>query len=136
MTWIVANIRWIMILSGVLTSTMFYAAIAPDAALAWMFGETLDGPLAELIVRNWGVLITLVGVMLIYGAVDPLQRPLVLIVAGISKAVFIALVLSQGQRYLGQQAGITVTIDLVMIGLFSWYLLAATIMQRKVHRGA
>jgi hypothetical protein len=43
---------------------------------------------------------------------------------------------SQGQRYLGQQAGITVTIDLLMIGLFSWYLLAATITQRKVHRGA
>ena len=32
MTWIVANIRWIMILAGVLTSTMFYAAIAPEAA--------------------------------------------------------------------------------------------------------
>jgi hypothetical protein len=82
------------------------------------------------------VLITLVGVMLIYGAVDPLQRPLVLIVSGISKAVFIALVLSQGQRYLGYQAGIAVMIDLLMTGLFSWYLLAATITRRRVHRGA
>ena len=136
MTWIVPNMRWIMILSGVLTSTTIYAAIAPDAALASTFGETLDGPLAELIVRNWGVLITLVGVMLIYGGVEPQQRPLVLIVAGISKAVFIALVLSQGQRYLGHQAGIAVTIDLLMIGLFSWYLLAVTITQRKVQRGA
>jgi hypothetical protein len=136
MTWIVANIRWIMILSGVLTSTMIYAAIAPEAALASTFGETLDGPLAELIVRNWGVLITLVGVMLIHGGADPLHRPLVLIVAGISKAVFIALVLSEGQRYLSHQAGIAITIDLLMIGLFSWYLLAATITRRRVHRGA
>jgi len=79
MTWIVANIRWIMILSGVLTSTMIYAAIAPEAALASTFGETLDGPLADLIVRNWGVLITLVGAMLIYGGIEPQQRPLVLI---------------------------------------------------------
>jgi hypothetical protein len=82
------------------------------------------------------VLITLVGAMLIYGGVEPLQRPLVLIVAGISKAVFIALVLSQGQRYLGHQGGIAVSIDLLMIGLFSWYLLAVTITQRRVHRGA
>lgn len=135
MTWIVANIRWIMILSGVLTSTMIYAAIAPEAALASTFGETLDGPLAELIVRNWGVLITLVGAMVIYGAFDPQQRPLVLIVAGISKAVFIALVLSEGQLYLGHQAGVAVLIDLLMIGLFSWYLFAATIARRKVRHG-
>jgi len=33
MTWIVANIRWIMIVSGVLTATMVYAAVAPQAAL-------------------------------------------------------------------------------------------------------
>ncbi len=115
---------------------MIYAAIAPQAALASTFGETLDGPLADLIVRNWGVLITLVGAMLIYGGVEPQQRPLILIVAGISKAVFIALVLSQGQRYLGYQAGIAIMIDLLMIGLFSWYLIAATITQRKVQRGA
>jgi len=40
MTWIVANIKWIMIVSGVLTATMIYAAIAPEAALRSTFGET------------------------------------------------------------------------------------------------
>jgi hypothetical protein len=57
MLWIIANIRWIMIASGVLTATMIYAAIAPEAALHSTFGETLDGPLAEIVVRNWGALI-------------------------------------------------------------------------------
>jgi hypothetical protein len=125
MAWIVANIRWIMIVSGGLTATMIYAAIAPAAALRSTFGETLEGPLAELVVRNWGVLITLVGAMLIYGAFDSATRRLTLIVAGVSKTVFIALVLSQGGRYLGRQAGLAIAIDLVMVLLFTWYLLAA-----------
>jgi hypothetical protein len=53
MPWVVANIRWLMILSGVLTTTMVYAAIAPDAALTSNFGEALDGPVADIVVRNW-----------------------------------------------------------------------------------
>jgi len=87
MTWIANNIRWIMIVSGVLTATMIYAAIAPDAALRSMFGETVDGPLAHILARNWGALIALVGAMLIYGAFDPPGRPFILIVAGISTAL-------------------------------------------------
>lgn len=56
---IAANIRWIMLVSGALTCTMLYAAIAPQAALRSSFGETLEGPLAEIVVRNWGALIGL-----------------------------------------------------------------------------
>src|SRR4030095_16138749 len=102
MTVIVAKIKWIMLLSGALTCTMIYAAIAPQAALRGTFGETLQGPLAEIIVRNWGVLITLIGAMLIYGAYNAAARPLILVVAGVSKLAFIVLVLTQGSRYLGQ----------------------------------
>lgn len=71
MSWIVTNIKWIMIVSGALTCTMLYAAIAPEAALRSTFGEPLEGPLAGIIVRNWAVLIVLVGAGLIYGAYDP-----------------------------------------------------------------
>jgi hypothetical protein len=120
-----ANIKWIMLVSGVLTCTMVYAAIAPQAALRSTFGETLEGPLAEIVVRNWGALITLVGAMLVYGAFKPAVRPLALAVAGASKLVFIALVLSHGSRYLGQQAGIAIAVDLVWVVLFAIYLLGA-----------
>jgi hypothetical protein len=85
MTWIVSHIRWIMIVSGVLTTTMVHAAIAPESALQSTFGETLTGPLAEIVVRNWGVLIALIGAMLIYGAFHPPLRPFILIVAGTTK---------------------------------------------------
>ena len=124
MIWIVSNIRWIMITSGVLTTTMLYAAIAPEAALQSTFGESLSGPVADVVVRNWGALIGLVGVMLIYGAFSAAERPLILVVAGASKAVFISLVLSHGSRYVGT-AGIAIAVDALMIGLFGWYLVAA-----------
>jgi hypothetical protein len=46
------NIKWIVVVSGLLTVSMIYAAFAPQAALASTFGETLDGPPASIIVRN------------------------------------------------------------------------------------
>jgi hypothetical protein len=124
MKFIVANIKWIMLVSGLLTCTVAYAAIAPQAALRSTFGETLPGPLAELVVRNWGALITLIGAMLIYGAFHPPVRALALTVAGTSKLIFAALVLAQGGRYLGQQAGIAVAVDLLWVVLFAGYLWA------------
>jgi hypothetical protein len=119
------NIKWIMLVAGALTCTMVYAAIAPQAALLSTFGETLEGPLAEVVVRNWGALIALVGAMLIWGAFNPKVRTMALMVAGASKAAFIALVLSQGRRYIGGPAGIAITLDLVWVVLFAWYLLRA-----------
>ena len=116
---IVRNIKWIMLVSGALTTTMIYAAIAPDAALRSSFGETLSGPLAELIVRNWGILIALIGLMLIHGAYNPPARRVALMVAGASKLAFIGLVLSNGARYLGYGAGTAVAVDSLMVVLFA-----------------
>ena len=124
MPWIAANIDRIMIVSGVLTMTMIYAAIAPKAALRSTFGESVSGPVADIVVRNWGALIALVGAMLIYAARKPAARPLALIVAGASKAIFIVLVLSHGGRFLGYQAGIAVAVDLLWVAVFAFYFLA------------
>ena len=124
MRWVVANIHRIMILSGLLTMMMIYAALAPDAALRSTFGESVSGPVADIVVRNWGALIALVGATLIYGARKPAVRPLALTVASASKAIFIALVLSHGGRFLGYQAGIAVFVDALWVTVFMSYLLA------------
>ena len=113
-----------MTVSGVLTLTMIHALFAPEAALQSNFGESLSGPVASIVVRNWGALIALVGGMLIYGAGKPAVRPLVLTVAASSKIVFIALVLSQGARFLAQQVGVAVVIDAIWVVVFALYLLA------------
>jgi hypothetical protein len=84
----------------------------------------VNGPVADIVVRNWGALIALVGATLIYGARKPAVRPLALTVAGASKAIFIALVLSHGGRFLGYQAGIAVFVDALWVMVFASYLLA------------
>jgi len=123
MDWIVSKIKWILLVSGLLTCSMFYAAIAPQAALLSNFGESLEGPLIEIVVRNWGALITLMGVLLLYGAFNPPSRPLIVTVAGFSKLVFIGLVLTYGRRYLGHQVGLAIAIDGVAVLLFLGYLI-------------
>jgi hypothetical protein len=121
MNWLVASMKWIMLVSGALTCTMLYAAFAPQAALQSSFGESLQGPVAEVVVRNWGALIGLVGAMLIYGAFVPAVRSLVLTVAGASKLVFIGLVWANG---LADKAAVPVAVDLVFTILFIVYLIA------------
>lgn len=114
---------WIMIVSGLLTMTMVHAAIAPRAALVAMFGAELQGRLAEIIVSNWAALITLVGVALIYGAIEPVHRVPILVFAGASKLIFIALMLSVGRAYLTPRARLYAAVDVVFVVLFALILL-------------
>ena len=136
MSWIITNIHRLMIVSGILTLTMLYAAIAPVAALRSTFGEGIDGPVADVVVRNWGALIGLMGALLIWGALNPAVRSPALTIAGTSKAIFIALVLAHGGRFLGYQAGIAVIVDLAWVVLFAAYLIGVRRMastQVKIH---
>lgn len=112
----------VMVVSGLLTLTMLYAAIAPVAAVEASFGETPEGAFASIIVPNWGILIGLMGALLIYGAFKPSARKLALVVAGASKVAFVALILAQGDRYMGG-LGIAVAIDSVMVVLFAAYVI-------------
>lgn len=84
-----------MLISGLLTCTMLMALISPQASIQSNFGQTIESNLSEIIVRNWGALIGLMGIMLIYGAFTESVRRFVLIIAGSSKVIFILLILFQ-----------------------------------------
>jgi hypothetical protein len=124
MKWLVAYIKWIMLVAGILTASMFYTALAPHASMLKSFGQSLEsaGPLAELVVRNWGFLIGLVGLMLIYGAFVPPARRLVLSVATVSKIWFVALLLTIGSDYLNQPIRVALIVDSLEVLLFLAYL--------------
>lgn len=62
--------------------------------------------------------------MLIYGAFQPLHRSLILVIASISKIIFIGLVLTIGNDYLGK-AGIVIMFDVLVVTIFIVYLLTA-----------
>ena len=118
------QISWIMLVSGLATVTMFYAFVAPHAALKSMFGDLLEGPLAEVIVRNWAALITLIGVMLIWGSFQAEGRTIIVSVAAVSKITFIGLVLTNAARPLRHQLLIALVADAVFVLLFAIYLLS------------
>ena len=124
MRFFLSNFRWIMLISGLLTCTMFLGLISPQSSLQSNFGvgQDLNGPVAEIVVRNWGALIGLVGAMLVYGAFVEKVRAFALVIAIISKVIFIALVMIYGRQFLGFGAGIDVAADSVMIVLFVAYL--------------
>ena len=114
--------KWIMLVAGLCTCSMFYAAIAPDELLRSNFGQSIDGPVAQIVVRNWGILVGLMGMLLIHGAFDQSARRIALLTAGASKVAFIALVLSLGQQFLQYPVGVAVAVDSVWVLIFAIYL--------------
>jgi low temperature requirement protein LtrA len=118
------NIKWIMLVSGVLTCSMITAVVTPEATLERTFGESISSPLANVVVRSWGVLITLIGAMLVYGAFNPGSRKLVAAVTGTSKISYAILVVVFGSQYLGK-AGIVIGFDTVVGILLLVYLFSS-----------
>ena len=116
-----AHIRTIMLVGGAITCTMLLAVISPDTSLRLMFGETIDSPIAQIVVRSWGMLIVLTGALLIIGALHPAYRTLAVVTATISKAVFVGALLLFGQAYL-DKAMLTVIFDGALVLLFVAWL--------------
>jgi hypothetical protein len=122
MRFFTTNFKWVMLVAGLLTCSMLIGLVSPDFSLKSNFGETLEGQSFEIIVRNWAALIGIMGIMLIYGAFVPSVRRFALVTAGLSKLIFITLILSMGTDYLEFGAGTAVIADSIMIVLFATYL--------------
>lgn len=121
MIFIVENIQWIMLISGIATCTMVYAVFFPAKALQTTFGESPSHPVTDLLVRSWGALVALIGVMLIYAAMEPNSRELAAVIAGSSKIVWCILFITFGRAYLSKGAGV-VGFDLVVgLTLLSYF---------------
>jgi hypothetical protein len=119
---IVKNIKWVMLVSGMLTFSMVYAVFAPEAAVTNMFGEAIAGPVANIVVRSWGALIALIGVMLIYAAFNPANRKFAATIAAVSKFVWVGLVFFLGGEFL-DTAGLAISFDAVVAVILSTYVL-------------
>ncbi|MBL4581670.1 MAG: hypothetical protein JKY29_07615 [Gammaproteobacteria bacterium] len=122
MTFITTHIKWIMLITGLVTCSMFQAFLFPENGLNMLFGANIDGPIAEIVVRNWGALIGIVGLLLIFGAFKPHSRPLILVLGIVSKITFIGLILTYGNDYL-ETAGSAIVFDSIAILLFLIYLI-------------
>lgn len=129
MEFVKRNFKWVMLVSGFLTATMFYGLIAPQAALESMFGASFDGGLESIIVRSWSALVGLVGIILIYGALVERHRVFSAAMGALSKAIFVSLVMIYGQDFLGQAAP-AIIMDVVVV-LATLIFFAALRIQRS-----
>ena len=120
---IIKNIKWVMLISGVLTFTMFYGLFAPQAMLESMFGVSFSGTLETIVVRSWCALVGLIGVILIYGAFNDRNRVFSISIATVSKVIFVSLVMLYGQEFLGE-VGPAIAMDCVTIALAALFLVA------------
>ena len=123
MDFIIKNIKWVMLVSGVLTFTMFYGLFAPQAALESMFGVSFSGTLETIVVRSWCALVGLMGAILIYGALDEKSRVFAISAATVSKVIFVSLVMFYGQEFLGE-VGLAIAMDCITIALAVLFLVA------------
>ncbi|MFT5114981.1 MAG: hypothetical protein ACI8P9_004324 [Parasphingorhabdus sp.] len=118
--------KWVMLVFGTLTFTMFYGLFAPQAALESMFGASFDGTLETLVVRSWSALVGLMGAMLIYGAYSENNRIFSISIVAVSKVIFVSLMFLYGQAFLGT-AGMAIIMDCIFIILSGFYLIAIVI---------
>ena len=119
MNWIIAKMKWLMLASGLLTSAMLWAAVMPQDATDFFFDRSLDGNLAEVLVRHWGAMVGLMGLMLIYGAFDPHRRTLVIAATSVGKLSLLGLVIAFNSRFLTEKIGIVMGLDVAMVVLFT-----------------
>jgi len=120
-----------MLVSGVLTATMFYGLFAPQAALESMFGVSFAGPLETLVIRSWSSLVGLVGVILLYGAFNERSRVFCISIAAFSKVIFVSLVFVYGQDFLSVAAP-AILMDCLVIVLTLVYLISVRVLRSAV----
>jgi len=130
MNFIIKNIKWVMLVAGVLTFTMFYGLFAPQAALESMFGASFNGTLESIVIRSWSALVGLIGVMLIYGAFSEKNRVFSISIAAFSKVVFVSLILLYGREFFSTVA-VAIMMDLAVIIFAVIYLIAVRIQKVK-----
>ncbi len=129
MTFIIKNTKWVMLVSGALTCTMFYGLFAPQAALESMFGASFNGTLENIVIRSWSALVGIIGIIMIYGFFSQKNRVLLFSIAALSKLVFVSLILLYGQEFLVKIAP-AIAMDCLVI-ILSGVLLFAVRLQRS-----
>lgn len=124
MTWVVDNIQAILVVCGLVTASMLQFALMPSRAARSFFGETVDGPMADVAVRGWGLLIALTGAMMLWAAFHPETRTLAIGVTLVSKVFYMGQLITRGGRFLKGMAGVSVVLDLIMAALLATWMWA------------
>lgn len=115
------HIQLILIVTGVITASMFLQFLAPRVIVRLVYGEEITDPVSLLVARHWGLLVGLIGALLVYAAFEPALRGPVVWVALIEKLALVAMLLGPAIRKRGRVASIAAG-DLLMSLIYALYL--------------
>ena len=88
-----SSIKWILIISGLLTAGGGLAALLlPQTTLKLVFGEGNTSALTEFFVRHWGALLFVVSSLTVYAAFFPETRGPILTAAIVEKVIIVSLI--------------------------------------------
>ena len=121
---LIDNMQWVLLVCGLMTASLVQGIVAPKSIWRTWFGESDPSPPAIMLMRSWSTMVVISGVFLIYAGFHPEMRPPALLVAGVGKAMFVILILSDAKRFLKGQAVLAVVVDSLMVVIFAAYLLA------------
>jgi hypothetical protein len=82
------HIEIILIFTGATTAMALAQFVAPASVSRIIYGAAPTEVVGITLVRHWGLLVFLVGVLLIYAAFHPAVRELVTVVAAVEKIGF------------------------------------------------
>ena len=82
---IAAHIQIILIVTGAFTALAFGQFTAPSKLLRLIYGQAQADAASLMLARHWGLLVSCVGLLLIYAAFEPTVRIPVMIFAMIEK---------------------------------------------------
>jgi hypothetical protein len=118
---IAAHIEVILVITGLLTAGVLVISVAPARAMKMLFGQAPSDVLSLFIVRHWGLLVCLVGVLLIYAAYHAEIRTPTLIVAIVEKVALVLGILASPFRQRPMALGMAIA-DAGMSAVYAAYL--------------
>lgn len=125
MGFIVQYFDWVLYITGALTASMFLMAIMPTRQFKSYFGTEISEPNVIMVVRHWGFMIGVIGLLLIYSGFEPSFRVPILWLAIVGKAAIVTSIVLRLGALKGTNAVQIVIADIIMIALYVIYLVAA-----------
>lgn len=121
---IVQYIDTILLVIGLMTSSLILQAFAPQFALSAFFGKHVNDPYTLFLARSAGIPIAMIGMLLVWASFDEIVRTPIVVAAVIGKGLFFATIFSNWQ-VTGKGYALTVVVDGLSILLLLAYLVSS-----------
>lgn len=108
----------ILYISGIFTIMPVLLYFAPHSAAKKMFRFEFSDNMTEFFVRDWGLMVSIFGVLLIVSAHFPEIRTAVLIAAAVNKTAFALLVFLRKKEPFVKGLFFAATLDIIFVILY------------------